>query len=74
MSLKDVICQDIRYLETHFRVPLRMAFCEYDHSASSQLYGLEADGREILLGTLNEINAAVKAMIRCNEIAAFLPF
>ena len=76
MELKDVIMQDCKLWETMYNngklLHSYMYLNECENSKESGLYQLILNGYELWYGTLNEINAVVKTMIRRIEKDDFI--
>ena len=72
MDLKDVIMQDCKlYCEKSADYRLigdDLGLVEYNDSEQTGLYSLEYNGDELWFGTLHEINAIVKSMLRRMEL------
>ena len=72
MDLKDVIIQNCKLWEKQNNkdkmIPDYLGLCEYDGSEQTGLYSLEYNCDELWFGTLHEINAIVKSMLRKMKI------
>ena len=68
MDLKDVITLDCalftRRSKMHRVIEDELNLIEYEDSPETGLYSLEYNGDELWFGTLQEINAVVKSMLR----------
>jgi len=72
VDLKDVIMQDCELWEQRNNkdkmIPDCLGLYEYDDSKQTGLYSLEYNCYELWFGTLREINAIVKSMLRKMDI------
>ena len=68
MDLKDAIIQDCKLWEKQNNkdkmIPDYLGLYEYSDSEQTGLYSLEYNDDELWFGTLQEINAIVKSMLR----------
>lgn len=72
LDLKDVVICDCELWERRNNedkmIPDCLGLCEYDGSEQTGLYSLEYNDGELWFGTLHEINAIVKSMLRKMKI------